>query len=228
MKYRALASDGHGTLLVNGKMSEHTVKALERVRDANLFLLLVTGKRRPELAEFPHLDLFHLVVAENGAVLFNPSNGLEIVLGQSPPASLVDALHNAGITGLKIGRSMISARVSEEALLRREVERLRLDWQVIRNRHDAMVLPPGIDKASGIAAAINELNLRFDQVIAVGDAENDAPMLSRCGLGIAVANAITALKERADATTIGSAGQGIIELVDRILTGNVESIGRGN
>jgi HAD superfamily hydrolase (TIGR01484 family) len=217
MWYKALATDGDGTLLVDGKMPERTAKALERARAENVFLLLVTGQSSKDLNRFPRIDLFHLVVAENGAVLFNPSNGMEVVIGHAPPEQLVQALHDAGVRDLEVGRSIISARIKDEEILRREVERLRLDWHVVRNRHRAMVLPRGIDKASGLSAALGELNIRPEQVVAVGDGENDGVLLAKCGLGIAVADAIADLKKRADATTQRGAGYGIVELIDNIL-----------
>lgn len=220
MRYKALATDGDGTLLIDGKMPERTAEALERARARNVFLLLVTGQTRQDLDRFPHVDLFHLVVAENGAVLFNPSNEMEVVLGETPSMELLQALQDAGVRDLEVGRSIVSAPIQDEQLLRREVERLRLDWYVVRNRHRAMVLPRGIDKASGVAAALNELNIRPEQALAVGDGENDAVLLGYCGLGVAVADAIDGLKKQADVTTKVGAGDGIIELVDGILTAN--------
>src|SRR4051812_16440314 len=148
MRYTALATDGDGTLLEDGRISKHTTEALERARDHGILLLLVTGQTSKDLAEFPRLDLFHLVIAENGGVLFNPANGVEIVIGSPPPARLINALRDIGLKHLKIGRSMISADINDEIALRNEVNQLNLDWEVIRNRHDAMVLPPGVDKAS--------------------------------------------------------------------------------
>jgi HAD superfamily hydrolase (TIGR01484 family) len=217
MRYRAIATDGDGTILVNGNIPQGTVAALERARCENLFLVLVTGQTRKELNEFPRIDLFHLVVAENGGVLFNPSNGLEIALGEAVPAELVRALRDAGLKHLRVGRCIISANVDDEQILRREVDRLKLNWHVIRNRHDAMVLPAGIDKATGVAAALNEINIRPAQVVAVGDAENDAAMLELCGLGIAVADGVHELKRRADAVTQKGAGQGIVQVINNIL-----------
>src|SRR6187431_2060573 len=159
MKYRALATDGDGTLLIDGKMPERVAKALERARHCGILVILVTGETTQELLEFPHLNLFHLVVAENGAVLFNPTNGLEVVLGQSPPSRFVHALQQTGLQKLRIGRSIVAGKMEDEKILRDEVTRLGLDWHVIRNRHDAMVLPHGIDKASGLKTALAEINV---------------------------------------------------------------------
>jgi HAD superfamily hydrolase (TIGR01484 family) len=138
--------------------------------------------------------LFHLAVAENGAVLVNPSNEMEIVLGEFPSMELLQALH-ANVRNVEVGPSIVSAPIRDEHVLRREIERLRLDWHVVRNRHRAMVLRPGIDKATGVAAALKELNIPPEQALAVGDAENDAVLLGYCGLGVAVADAIRWFKK---------------------------------
>jgi hydroxymethylpyrimidine pyrophosphatase-like HAD family hydrolase len=50
-----------------------------------------------------------------------------------------------------------------------------------------MVLPSGINKASGLQAALEMLGLSARTVIGVGDAENDHSFLEICGLPVAVA-----------------------------------------
>jgi hypothetical protein len=80
-----------------------------------------------------------------------------------------------------------------------------------------MVLPPGIDKASGLHAALETLGLAAGSVVGVGDAENDHPFLDACGLGAATANALPSLKAAADLVTEGEEGAGVAWLIDRIL-----------
>jgi hypothetical protein len=45
-----------------------------------------------------------------------------------------------------------------------------------------------------------------------------------CGIGVAVANALPMLKERADIVTTGARGDGVIELIDRILATDLAEI----
>lgn len=59
-------------------------------------------------------------------------------------------------------------------------------------------LPPDINKGRGMAFLADYLNIPLKEVIAMGDEENDIPMLKAAGLGIAVANAVTATKASAD------------------------------
>ena len=64
---------------------------------------------------------------------------------------------------------------------------------------------------------LEELALTPDQVVGVGDAENDHAFLSMCGLSVAVANALPAVKDTADLVTPGARGAGVTELIDRLL-----------
>jgi hypothetical protein len=89
-----------------------------------------------------------------------------------------------------------------------------------------MLLPPGIDKASGLAAALRELDLRPDGVVGVGDAENDHALLGLCGFAAAVANALPALKERAHYVTRGERGAGVAELADLLVRDDLRGLGR--
>jgi energy-coupling factor transporter ATP-binding protein EcfA2 len=63
-------------------------------------------------------------------------------------------------------------------------------------------------------------------VVAVGDAENDHAMLQACECGVAVANALPMLKERADLVTTGDHGQGVEELADRLVSTDLAELER--
>ena len=74
MKYRALATDFDGTIAHDGRVDDSTVEALRRVRAAGHRLIMVTGRELTSLFNtFEQVDMFDLVVAENGAVLYTPA-----------------------------------------------------------------------------------------------------------------------------------------------------------
>jgi hypothetical protein len=81
-----------------------------------------------------------------------------------------------------------------------------------------MVLPSGINKASGLLAACEELGISPHNVVAIGDAENDHAFLQAAGCGVAVANALPALKANASFVTKASRGGGVAELMALIET----------
>ena len=55
-------------------------------------------------------------------------------------------------------------------------------------------------KGNALAALADKLGVSIDQTIAVGDSENDIPMVSFAGLGLAMSNSTDELKKHADKT----------------------------
>jgi hydroxymethylpyrimidine pyrophosphatase-like HAD family hydrolase len=94
---------------------------------------------------------------------------------------------------------------------------LGLDLEIILNTDAVMVLEKGTNKASGLRIALAELGVAPEQVVAVGDAENDQVLLEACGCGVAVANALPMLKRVATMVTVGERGVGVEEVVDLLL-----------
>jgi hydroxymethylpyrimidine pyrophosphatase-like HAD family hydrolase len=101
------------------------------------------------------------------------------------------------------------------------IRELGLDLQVILNKGSVMVLPASVDKASGLRAALDALALSPRGVVAIGDAENDQAFLAICGCGVAVANALDALKAEARHVTRGEAGAGVREIIDSIISADL-------
>jgi hydroxymethylpyrimidine pyrophosphatase-like HAD family hydrolase len=97
------------------------------------------------------------------------------------------------------------------------IRRFNMDWNTVRNRDDLLVLPRGINKASGLAGVLQGAGIPPELVAAIGDAENDISMIEFCGLGVAVGNAVPELKEVAKLVTRGHSGQGVVELAEQIL-----------
>jgi hypothetical protein len=101
---------------------------------------------------------------------------------------------------------------------------LGLEWHVIFNKGSVMALPSGVTKATGLAPALEELNVPADRTVAVGDAENDHAFMRLCGLAVAVANALPAVKADADLVTAGARGAGVTELIGRMLADDLAGI----
>jgi hydroxymethylpyrimidine pyrophosphatase-like HAD family hydrolase len=218
MRYLALACDYDGTLAHSGVVSEQTISALTYLRSSGRKLLLVTGRRLDDLWRvFPRLELFDRVVVENGALLYRPATREEVPLAEPPPEPLVAALHAAGVAPLAVGRTILATWTPHETAVLEAIRSLGLEQQVIFNKGAVMVLPSGVNKATGLSAALLELGLSGRNVVGVGDAENDHAFLAACECGVAVANALPLLKERADLVTAGDHGDGVVELITRLV-----------
>ena len=218
MHYLALATDYDGTLAHHDKVDGPTLDALGRLRGSGRSIILVTGRVLGELsAVCPRLDLFDRVVAENGALLYRPTDRSEAVLCDRPPATFVEALRRRGVGPISVGRVIVATWEPHQAAVAEVIREAGLGLQVILNKRAVMILPPGVNKATGLAAALDELGIAPENVVAVGDAENDREMLELCGCSAAVANALPALKGCVDVVTRAGHGAGVTELIDALI-----------
>lgn len=218
MRYLALAADYDGTLATDGRVPEQTVVALERLVGSGRKLILVTGRVLPDLLEiFPQLDLCERVVAENGALLYRPASKELKVLAPSPSARFVDELRRRGVDDVSVGQSIVATRHPHERIALEVIRDMGLELRIVFNKGAVMILPTGISKASGLMAALKELDLSPHNIVAIGDGENDHALLGLSEYAVAVANAVPMLKEAADRTTIGARGAGVEEIIADLL-----------
>jgi hydroxymethylpyrimidine pyrophosphatase-like HAD family hydrolase len=217
VRFRVIASDYDGTLAQDGRVDHDTLTGLTQARESGRNLILVTGRELPSLRSvFSDLDLFDWIVAENGALIHNPRTGEERLLCPPVSGELVADLRKQGVP-LSVGKCIVATVIPHDVAVLRAIRELKLGLQVIFNKESAMVLPRGINKSTGLSAVLSELELSSESVVGIGDAENDHDLLSLCGCSVAVANAIPALKQRADVVTGGSYGAGVLEVIQRLI-----------
>ncbi len=225
MRYLALASDYDGTLAADGRVDEATLQAIDRLRASGRKFILVSGRRLEELLHvFPHVNRCDRLVLENGALLYRPDSREEKVLAERPPEIFIKKLQERGVDNLAVGRAIAATWHPHETTVMEVIRELGLELQVILNKGAVMVLPSGVDKASGLIAALENLGLSPQNTVAVGDAENDGAFMNICSVAVAVANALPALKEGADWVTNNKRGAGVVELIDKIIASDLSDI----
>jgi len=225
----ALATDYDGTLATHGTVDESARAALLRFRASGRKVILVTGRRIADLSEvYAHLDDFDVIVGENGALLYWPRDRREESLAEPPPAEFVEFLVKADVRPIERGRVIVATIEPHRHVVLEAIRSFGLELQVIFNKGSVMILPSGINKATGLKRALKELGIRPEAVAGVGDAENDHALLDFCGLSAAVANALPALKERAAVVLSGAHGEGVGELIDLILGHESDGMEGGN
>ncbi|MEO6809823.1 MAG: HAD family hydrolase [Isosphaeraceae bacterium] len=218
MRYCVFATDYDGTLATNGLVEDAAIAALERLKQADCRRILATGRELNVLLDnFPRLDLFDLVVLENGGVLYRPESREEWPLAGPMPALFVEELRRRGVGPISVGKTIVATWEPHEQVVREVIHDLKLNLHVLLNKRAIMILSIGVNKATGLRAALDVLGLLPQEVVGVGDAENDQAFLALCGYSVAVANALPMLKENADLVTVGGHGAGVVELIDRLL-----------
>ena len=224
MRYQALATDYDGTLATQGEVDGETIQALLNFQSQGRKLILLTGRELEELfSVFPGCRIFHRIVAENGAVLYDPLRGTIGIAGEAPPYQFLDELKGRNVKPLRCGRVIVSTRQPHATVVQETINEMRLSYRLILNKNAVMVLPAGVDKVSGLLWALRELDLTPQRTVGVGDAENDLEFLSICGLSVAVENALPVVRDHAHWTTMQPRGTGVQELISRLqISGELE------
>ena len=79
------------------------------------------------------------------------------------------------------------------------------------------VMPKNVDKAASLDTMLGVIGMTKDAAICCGDGFNDISMIKYAGVGVAMGNAQTAVKEAADYITASNDEDGLVEVINRFI-----------
>lgn len=85
------------------------------------------------------------------------------------------------------------------------------------------VVPCGIDKANTLGALMEKLNIKREEVIAIGDGVCDVTMLQLAGMGIAMGHSQDSVKVCADYVTASNEEDGVAQAVEKMILAEVHA-----
>ncbi|HEY3600630.1 MAG TPA: HAD hydrolase family protein [Chthoniobacterales bacterium] len=203
MKLCVVALDYDGTIARDGRIEPLVVEAVKEAQASGIVVILVTGRIMADLRRvLPEPELFDAVVSENGAVLSFP-NVPSRLLTHPRSQSLLDELCARQVQ-VDFGDCIIEADAGAAPKILEAIRELELPLVLQFNHSRVMVLPQGINKATGLREALNTLRLSLHNCIGIGDGENDYAMLDACEIGVAVSWGSKALQRIADEVLQGT------------------------
>ena len=219
MHITVVATDFDGTISRDGGLAPEAVQALRHLREAGRFTVLVSGRPFEFLRDVQAREqAFDLIVAENGAVLYDPrTDEMRLPFGEVP-TDLMDMLERLGVP---LWRGVAAAGTTAQYydavwVASRELGRA---VHVEANRNEVMLLPPGASKGAGLLLLLKSEGLSPRNLLSFGDAENDASLLGAAEVKVAVANAVEGLKAMADYVTPEQGPAGVANFIERHLVG---------
>ncbi|HDI31947.1 MAG TPA: phosphoglycolate phosphatase [Thermofilum sp.] len=226
--YKLVVVDVDGTLTDSkGVISSHVVKALERLREKKLTVILASGNGYPMLVSLAYyLPVKRYVIAENGGVV-GFSDKVKIL---GDPEKAYKA---RGVILSKLSRYVYESwqnrfRIVDLAFQARKGYTLEFAYKKIMEVLGGMdvsvknsgwaihVVDAKVNKGRGLMEACKDLNVRKEEVIAIGDSETDIPLFEYSGYSIAVNNSPKELKDKADVVVNKSYSEGFIEAIKLI------------
>ena len=220
---KALALDVDGT--ITDKTRRGCISAIEtiyRVENMGIPVIIVTGNIicfTKALSTF--LATSGGLVAENGGII--ESKGSKTVFGNY---EICQEAYNHLKSELSVEKVQNSdLRVSEIAITRKfPVKTVKqvledFDVQIYDSKFAIHITDPEINKGTSLIKVAEGIGVKPNQILAVGDSENDIEFLSAAGVKVAVSNADTELKDIADYVTTNPHGDGVKEAVEKYISG---------
>ena len=94
----------------------------------------------------------------------------------------------------------------------------KADYEVIKTRSNLLeFMPKGVTKAFGLDHLAQYLGMTSDEVMALGDEENDLSMIQYAGMGVAMANAVEKVRQAADYITSSNEEDGVAKAVEKFV-----------
>lgn len=91
-------------------------------------------------------------------------------------------------------------------------------YEIIKTRSNLLeFMPKGITKAYGISLLARDLEIKQEEIMTIGDEENDLPMIEYAGLGVAMENAVASVKALADVITDTNDNDGVAQAVEKFV-----------
>lgn len=200
-------------------VDEAARERISDVRRLGIRVVIATGRRfdDPQLTDLrDHVDG---LVAENGAVVsVSPYGAVEIMHAEF--AGLARQALPDLAARFDWGRAIASGPRGLASAARERLFASGVAHGVEFNAEHVMLLPAGVNKATGADLCLRRMGLSPEDAWAIGDGENDAALLSWAAVGAAPANAVLQARAAADVLLVSAYARAFLELTEPILAGS--------
>ena len=224
MRRKTFAVDIDGTITENGGGRIHlgALNSLRHMKKLGHNVILVSGRSSVEaylLGVFGGLD--SIGVGENGGCITYGTSEHHLIGNKQ---ECIDALTLIRSKIDNVKEKPVFPRMTEVVLERTfdVTEAQKITQQSLMNvviadsQYAIHINSAGIDKTTGFKQVMKKLDVKSEDVIAIGDSETDVPLFNLAGFSIAVGNAFDEVKSHANMVTSAHAGEGVIEALDKI------------
>ena len=221
---KAFAIDIDGTLTENGGGVIHlpAFQYLKTLEKLGYRIIYVTGRSSIEAYM---LSVFggttKIAVGENGGVItLNPTD--HILLGNKKKC--IDGYNFLTSNIDNVKKKNVFERMTEVVLERtfdieigkKILKENNLDVDLFDSKYSFHINSKGINKATGLAKALDILKISPSETVTIGDSETDIPLFEFCGYSIALNHSDKIVKSKANHVVSGNEGRGLVEALDYI------------
>ncbi|MBS4761500.1 HAD family phosphatase [Carnobacteriaceae bacterium zg-ZUI252] len=209
-----LSNDTDEYAIISNGCSTHYTKNWDMVswhqltKDDMLFLYAISKQTKAQLTLFDDEHYF-VVEEEANTFVWKDCN----IVGLKPTVISIDEAISGKYTMFQ-GMFLESSDVLDDFQAQFEAQ-LAKRFSVVRSQDYIFeTMPFGVNKASALADLAKKLNILPEEVMAIGDANNDLEMLSFAGVSVAMGNASQHIKEMATYVTLSNEEHGVAHVLN--------------
>lgn len=223
-KFKAFAVDIDGTLTENGGGAIHlaALAKLRHLEKLGYHVIYVSGRSSIEayvLAVFGGTT--KIAVGENGGAITIAPQEHRLLASKEKCMQGYNLLKKS-LDGVEI--KPVFPRMTEVVMERtfdltqgqKILEENNLELYLSDSKYAYHINEKGMNKATGLKAALQMLKLGPEQAVAIGDSDTDIPMFDACGYSIALGHAEENVKTSAKQVVKGREGTGLVEAIDLV------------
>ncbi|MGF7117850.1 phosphoglycolate phosphatase [Methanobacterium oryzae] len=218
---KAIAIDIDGTITdQNRKICVNAINALRKAEDNGYPIILVTGNVLCAAKMVAVMvGTSGGIVSENGG--FIQTRKKNLILGDiekcKPAYEFLKSKYSIEKTEFS------NIRLSEIAIVRNiDVNIVKetvkdFDVEVYDTKFAIHLTDPEVNKGKSLEIVAKDMGITLDEIMAIGDSENDLEFLEVAGFKVAVRNADKELKENTDYVTKKPYGDGAAEAIEKFI-----------
>jgi len=104
--------------------------------------------------------------------------------------------------------------------LRKELQQVANVATVDSSKYNVEITRQGVSKGKALEILASQYGVQREEIISIGDSENDVSMIEYAGLGIAMGNSSNLVKEKADYITESNEQEGVANAINKFVLGN--------
>ena len=227
IKFFAIDIDGTLTLNGNGALNLDALAKLRYLAKVGYKVIFVTGRSSLEAYILSvYGGTTQIAIGENGGVITTSPVEHKLLANKDNCLKGFDLLVRS-IKG--VSQKSVFPRMTEIVLERtfelnegnKILRENDLDLKIVDSNYAFHINEVKINKGFGLAFLLKDLNIDFDQVVAIGDSETDIPMFKQSKFSFTFESSDENVRKSATHIVGGTNGEGLINAIDQIMRGKV-------
>ncbi|MGB9768494.1 MULTISPECIES: Cof-type HAD-IIB family hydrolase [Dictyoglomus] len=243
--YKLFITDLDGSIIDGSEViSTKNLKAIKILRENNIEITIATGRRWSSISKIVEpLSLTLPVILYNGAGIYDPLRKSFLYLQHLSKEEVIGALKviHYYLSFVKLGiyhddklyedsEALEFLKDNKNGIIKIFIEGEKELLKELKNRLEKIylnvvfssykyleILPKGASKGKALKKLLKNLDIKLEEVIALGDYDNDEEMLKLSGLGITLKNASERLKKIADYVIDASPSESVHYIIQQVL-----------